>query len=65
MKKSEKVMSVAFAVPFLMATVGCVILLMALAGCSTVAGVGQLMGGIGNDIHDMAEGTRAKMKERN
>lgn len=40
-------------------------LLMLATGCSTVNGVGQLLGGMGNDISDMAEGTRQRMKERN
>ena len=38
--------------------------LLTLTGCSTVSGVGKLMGGIGADIEDMAEGSRQRMKER-
>lgn len=65
MRKSEKVTAGLFAVPFLLSVVGCALLLFALAGCSTVSGVGKLMGGIGADIEDMAEGSRQRMKERN
>lgn len=32
-----------------------------MAGCSTVSGLGSLMGGLGRDIKDAAEGTRARM----
>lgn len=38
--------------------------LLTLTGCSTVSAVGGLLGGMGHDIQDAAEGTRARMKER-
>jgi predicted small secreted protein len=33
------------------------------AGCSTAAGFGSLMQGVGRDIKDSAEGTRQRMYE--
>jgi hypothetical protein len=61
----QLILPVLFSVPFLMACVACLVLLLSLTGCSTVSGVGKLMGGIGADIEDMAEGSRQRMKERN
>ena len=34
------------------------------SGCSTVEGLGALMGGVGADLQDSARGTRNKMSER-
>ena len=34
------------------------------SGCSTVEGLGGLMGGIGADLQDTARGTRNKLSER-
>lgn len=66
MRKSEKVMTGLFCVPMLISLLGLGILALAfMSGCSTVSGVGKLMGGIGADIEDMAEGSRQRMKERN
>jgi len=36
----------------------------AMTGCSTVAGVGSLIGGMGRDINDAAEGARTRMSEK-
>lgn len=63
--KTDKALGTLFAIPFIIACLGCFILLASLTGCSTVSGVGKLMGGIGADIEDMAEGSRQRMKERN
>lgn len=42
---------------------GIVMFASVLAGCSTVSGFGSLMGGIGRDISDTAEGARSRMNE--
>ncbi len=34
------------------------------SGCGTIGGLGQLMRGIGEDIENAADGTRAKMAAR-
>ena len=65
MRKTEHTLSALFAIPFIIACLGCIILLFAMSGCSTVSAVGGLLGGMGNDIQDAADGTRARMKERN
>jgi len=38
--------------------------LASVAGCSTVSAVGGLLGGMGHDIEDMAQGAREQMFER-